>query len=65
MTKQLDDMCSSKWVLPVLCQTLIKDDRSLKRKTKPELDEQEILLIEKAIHNATYERCIKGRNERS
>lgn len=52
MTKQLDDMWSSKWVLPEHREALIEDDRSLKRKTKPELDEQEILLIDQSIHNA-------------
>jgi hypothetical protein len=52
MTKQLDDMWSSKWVLPEHREALIEDERSLKRKIKPELDEQEIAAIDQAIHSA-------------
>jgi hypothetical protein len=35
MTKQLDDMWSSKWVLPEHREALMEDARSLKRITKP------------------------------
>jgi hypothetical protein len=52
MTKQLDDMWSSKWVLPEHREALIADDRNLKRITKPELDDQEVLLIDQIIHDA-------------
>jgi hypothetical protein len=52
MTKQLDDMWSSKWVLPEHREALIEDDRNLKRITKPELDDQEVLLIDQIIHDA-------------
>jgi hypothetical protein len=52
VTKQLDDMWSSKWVLPEHREALIEDDRNLKRKIKPELDDQEVLLINQAIHDA-------------
>jgi hypothetical protein len=52
MTKQLDDMWSSKWVLPEHREALIEDERSLKRITKPDLDEQEIAMIDQAIHSA-------------
>jgi hypothetical protein len=53
MTKQLDDMWSSKWVLPEHREALIEEDCSLKRLYKPELDEQEITEIDQAIHSAT------------
>jgi hypothetical protein len=52
MTKQLDDMWSSKWVLPEHREALIEDERSLKRITKPDLDDQEVAAIDKAIHTA-------------
>lgn len=52
MTKQLDDMWSSKWVLPEHRELLAADNRNLKRISKPELDEQEITAINEAIHNA-------------
>jgi hypothetical protein len=52
MTKQLDDMWSSKWVLPEHREALMEDNRSLKRITKPELDEQEKAAIDQAIHSA-------------
>jgi hypothetical protein len=52
MTKQLDDMWSSKWVLPEHREALIEDGRNLKRITRPELDDQEILLIDQIIHDA-------------
>jgi hypothetical protein len=38
-----------KWVLPEHREALYEDDRSLKRKTKPDLDEQEIIFIDQAI----------------
>jgi hypothetical protein len=50
MTKQLDDMWSSKWVLPEHREALREDERSLKRITKP--DEQEVAAIDQAIHTA-------------
>jgi hypothetical protein len=53
MTKQLDDMWSSKWVLPEHREELIEDVRSLKRMTKPDLDEQEVAAIDQAINSAT------------
>jgi hypothetical protein len=52
MTKQLDDMWSSKWVLPEHREALIEDERKLKRITKPDIDDQEIAMIDQAIHNA-------------
>jgi hypothetical protein len=52
MTKQLDDMWSSKWVLPEHREALIEDARSLNRKTKPDLDEQEIAMIDQAIYGS-------------
>jgi hypothetical protein len=52
MTKQLDDMWSSKRVLPEHREALVEDERSLKRITKPELDEQELLLIDQAIYGS-------------
>ncbi len=52
MTKQLDDMWTTKWVLPEHKDALIKDERSLKRIIKPELDEQEVAAIDQAINNA-------------
>jgi hypothetical protein len=55
MTKQLDDMWSSKWVLPEHREALAEDERSLKRKTKPELDEQELLLIDQAIYGSLHQ----------
>jgi hypothetical protein len=52
MTKQLDDMWSSKWVLPEHREALREEDRSLKRITKPDLDDQEVAAIDQAIHTA-------------
>jgi hypothetical protein len=52
MTKQLDDMWSSKWVLPEHREALMEDGRSLKRITKPDLDEQEIAIINQAIYGS-------------
>ncbi|QGQ96172.1 YolD-like family protein [Paenibacillus psychroresistens] len=52
MTKQLDDMWTSKWVLPEHREALVADDRSLKRLIKPDLDEQEVAAIDQAIHSA-------------
>jgi hypothetical protein len=58
MTKQLDDMWSSKWVLPEHREALAKDERSLKRITKPELDEQELLLIDQAIYGSLRQKRV-------
>jgi hypothetical protein len=58
MTKQLDDMWSSKWVLPEHREALVEDERSLKRITKPELDEQEILLIDQAIYGSLSQKRV-------
>jgi hypothetical protein len=52
MTKQLDDMWSSKWVLPEHREALLEDGRSLKRITKPDLDDQEVATIEQAIYGS-------------
>jgi hypothetical protein len=52
MTKQLDDMWSSKWVLPEHREALMEDGRSLKRITKPDLDDQEIAAIDQAIYGS-------------
>jgi hypothetical protein len=58
MTKQLDDMWSSKWVLPEHREALVEDERSLKRRTKPELDEQELLLIDQAIYGSLHQKRV-------
>jgi hypothetical protein len=58
MTKQLDDMWSSRWVLPEHREALINDDRSLKRKTRPELDEQEVLIIDQAIYRSLKQKRV-------
>jgi hypothetical protein len=59
MTKQLDDMWSSKWVLPEHREALIEDDRNLERKTKPELNDQEIqLLIELISGSLKYKHIL-------
>jgi hypothetical protein len=52
MTKQLDDMWSSKWVLPEHREALMEDERNLKRITKPDMDDQEVAAIDQAIHTA-------------
>jgi hypothetical protein len=52
MTKQLDDMWSSKWVLPEHREALMEDGRSLKRITKPDLDDQEVAAIDQAIYGS-------------
>jgi hypothetical protein len=52
VTKQLDDMWSSKWVLPEHREALIENDRSLLQKMEPELDEQEVAEINQAIYSA-------------
>lgn len=48
----LDDMWSSKWVLPEHREALISDDKGLKKIFKPALDEQEISAIDQAINDA-------------
>jgi hypothetical protein len=58
MTKQLDDMWSSKWVLPEHREALVEDERSLKRRTKTELDEQELLLIDQAIYGSLRQKRV-------
>jgi hypothetical protein len=52
MTKQLDDMWTSKWVLPEHKVALIEDDRKQKCNIKPELDDQEIDIINKAVQDS-------------
>jgi len=58
MTKQLDDMWSSKWVLPEHREALIEDDRSIKRKKKPDLDEQEVTIVNQAIYGSLEQRRV-------
>lgn len=49
MSKQLDDMWSSKWVQPEPREALIKDNRSLKTQLRSVIDIQEGILINQTI----------------
>jgi hypothetical protein len=48
---------SSRMMLPEHREAILKDDRSLKLLVKPELDEQEVALIDQAIGFALRSNC--------